>query len=89
MSLHGLLMAIPGMTLGLPMLFATAVILVIRAVGIPAFSISFTMVAPQRVQLPHVATRIAAWMPSILSCSTISRPIFLASFKIVRFPVVT
>ena len=71
------------------MLLATAVMLVISAVGMPDFSISLTIVAPQRVQLPHVATRIAAWMPSILSCSTISRPIFLASFKIVRLPVVT
>ena len=60
----------------------------IWAAGIPAFSICFTIVAPQRVQVPHVLVRITPSTPAFFSTAPISRPILVASATEVEFPVV-
>ena len=44
----------------------------IWAAGIPAFSNCLTIVAPQRVQVPHVEVRIAACTPAASRSSAIS-----------------
>ena len=49
-------------------------------IGIPYLSISFTIVAPQRVQVPQVEVRIAASTPASLSSLPISEP------KVIEFP---
>lgn len=56
--------------------------------GIPALSICFTIVAPQRVQVPQVLVSITPLTPSVRSISAISRPILVASATEVEFPVV-
>jgi hypothetical protein len=43
-------------------------------VGRPARSSSLTIVAPQRVQVPHVLVRITACTPSFTSRAAISLP---------------
>lgn len=57
-----------------PVISAKGGIAVIRATGMPPRSISLAIVAPQRVQVPQVETRIT---PSTLDClrsSAISSP---------------
>jgi len=56
--------------------------------GIPALSISFTIVAPQRVQVPQVDVKITAPTPSALSLLTKSSPKPLAFPTDVPVPVV-
>lgn len=56
--------------------------------GIPAFSSCFTIVAPQRVQVPHVLVKTAACTPASSRSLAISRPNFAASATEVEFPVV-
>ena len=46
-------------TLEAPVVSARLNIAVIIATGIPSFSISFAIEAPQRLHVPQVATRIA------------------------------
>ncbi len=58
------------------------------AAGIPAFSNSLTIVAPQRVQVPQVEVMITASTPSALSWRTISAPMRVASATEVELPVV-
>lgn len=43
-------------------------------IGIPAASIRFTIVAPQRVQVPQVEVRMAPWIFSLFSSSAIASP---------------
>ncbi len=47
--------------------------------GRPAFSISFTIAAPQRVQVPHVEVRITASTPASFKSAAIAAP-YLAAF---------
>ncbi len=51
-------------------------------------SISFTIVAPQRVQVPQVEVRMTAVTPSATSLLTISAPNLLALATAVPFPTV-
>jgi hypothetical protein len=64
-----------------PTIFATDGIEQMCAVGMPALSSSFVSAAPQRVLVPHVEVRIAAWTPWAFSSAAISRPI-LFTFSI-------
>ena len=54
----------------------------------PALSNTFTMVAPQRVQVPHVEPRTIALTQSSLRRGTISVAIRLASASVVPVPTV-
>ncbi|XAM36485.1 hypothetical protein TPHSE_07600 [Terrisporobacter petrolearius] len=56
--------------------------------GIPALSISFTIVAPQRVQVPHVEVKITALTPSATNSLAISPAYFLAFATAVPLPTV-
>lgn len=56
--------------------------------GIPTLSISFTMVAPQRVQVPHVDVSITAPTPSSTSFLPNSSPNPFALPTDVPVPVV-
>lgn len=56
--------------------------------GIPTRSISFTIVAPQRVQVPQVEVRITAPIPSSFSFPTKSSPNAFALPVAVPVPVV-
>ncbi len=56
--------------------------------GMPVFSISFTIVAPQRVQVPQVEVRITACTPSAMSSLPIASAYFLALATAVPFPTV-
>ena len=87
-SLQGLLIVIPGTMRLLPVTWAIGGKAVIWTMGMPALSISFTIVAPQRVQLPHVLTKIAPSTCSAWRTWAISRPMRWASFRKVRLPVV-
>ncbi|SDK14268.1 hypothetical protein SAMN05660472_00858 [Natronincola ferrireducens] len=71
-----------------PTVFATGIKLAICTIVKPAFSISFTIVAPQRVQVPHVEVRITASTPANLKSSAISLPILAASAWVVPVPTV-
>lgn len=77
-----------GTILLAPTVFATGTKLHSITTGKPAFSNSFTIVAPQRVQVPQVDTiRIAS---TLSSCSRgiISFAILLASPSVVPVPTV-
>jgi len=54
----------------------------------PALSISLTIVAPQRVQVPQVEVRMTACTPSATSLFAISWPNFLALATEVALPTV-
>lgn len=56
--------------------------------GIPTRSISFTIVAPQRVQVPQVLVRMTAWTPSLTNSWAISAAKDLALATEVPFPTV-
>ena len=56
--------------------------------GIPARSISFTIVAPQRVQVPQVEVNITAFTPSFLSVSANSTAKAAEDLTAVPLPVV-
>ena len=58
-------------------------------VGMPARSSSLTIVAPQRLQVPQVAVKMTARIPSRLSSSASSRPNFCARSSGAALPVVT
>ena len=49
---------------------------------------AFTIVAPQRVQVPQVDVRIAACTPAASRSAVISLPILVASATEVELPVV-
>ena len=57
-----------------PICLDTIVIEVMWAVGMPTLSISFTIAAPLRVQVPQLETRKAASIPSAFISAPISRP---------------
>lgn len=56
--------------------------------GIPLLSISFTIVAPQRVQVPHVEVRITPSTPAATSSFVNSAANAFEFFTEVPFPVV-
>ena len=60
----------------------------ICATGMLARSSSFAIVAPQRLQLPQVATSKTASTPVSLSSAVISSPIFRAAVTAMPFPAV-
>lgn len=61
---------------------------VITTLGIPALSISFEIVATQRVQVPHVEVRITAVTPFAFNVSAILLPITLLFSTFVPTPQV-
>lgn len=71
-----------------PTVFATGIRLHICTIGNPAFSTSFTIVAPQRVQVPHVETIITPSTPSSFRYGMISFAILSASACVVPVPTV-
>ena len=81
-------MEIVGTILFDPTVVATGMRLHICTIGNPAFSISLTIVAPQRVQVPHVEVIITPSTLSSLSFSTISLAIRAASAWVVPVPTV-
>ena len=64
------------------------VIVAMCTTAIPNLSISFKIVAPQRVQVPHVEVRITPSTPSFFSSSPISFPNLMAFPTDVPVPVV-
>ena len=67
-------METPGTTLFAPKDMEIGVTEHRCTIGIPAASICFTIVAPQRVQVPHVDVSIAPCIFSRFSSSAIASP---------------
>ena len=84
----GWVMARPGTTRFMPNCSAISLNVVIRAVGIPAFSISLLITAPQRVPVPHVDVKMAADTPCFFKSCAMLSPIFLAVSTGIDSPVV-
>ena len=61
---------------------------ILYTTGIPALSISFTIVAPQRVQVPQVEVRITASTPSAFNFCEYSAANAFADATDVPFPTV-
>ena len=72
-----------------PIVCAVGTRVVIRTVGIPAFSISFVSTAPQRVPVPQVEVRMTPEIPCVFSSCAMPWPILLAFAMVVATPVVT
>lgn len=81
-------MEIVGTILFDPTVSATGTRLHSWTIGMPALSISFTIVAPQRVQVPQVETMSTPSTLSSFSFSSISFPIRAASACVVPVPTV-
>ncbi|PWJ49245.1 hypothetical protein SAMN05216529_108176 [Faecalicatena contorta] len=81
-------MAIAGTILFAPTVIEIGVTVQICTTGSPALSTSFTIVAPQRVQVPHVEVRITASTPSFFSFAAISAAKAFAEATDVPFPTV-
>jgi CRISPR type III-A-associated RAMP protein Csm5 len=64
------------------------VIVAMCTIGMPYFSISFTIVAPQRVQVPQVEVRMTPSTPASFSSLPISAPNLIAFPTAVPVPVV-
>ena len=71
-----------------PTVMEIGVTVQICTTGIPALSISFTIVAPQRVQVPQVEVRMTASTPSARSFLENSAAKAFAEATAVPFPVV-
>jgi len=65
------------------------VIVAIWTIGMPYLSISLTIVAPQRVQVPQVLVRTTASTPAAFNCAPISTPNLTELATAVPVPVVT
>lgn len=78
----------PRTTLGAPVVSASEYIADIIATGIPAFSISLATVAPQRLQVPQVATKRAPDTFASDNSAAIPAPIFFESTMAVPTPLV-
>ena len=81
-------MAIAGIILFAPTVSDIGVTVHICTTGSPARSISLTIVAPQRVQVPQVDVRRIASTPSAINLLAISSANFLAEATAVPLPVV-
>ena len=79
-------MRAPLTTRGAPVVSARLNSAVITATGIPAFSMRLAIVAPQRLQVPQVATSSAPSISSDLRYSAISSPIRMESLTCVPTP---
>ena len=84
----GCVMAIPGTILEAPTMSAVGTRVVMIVVGIPAFSISWLITAPQRVPVPQVAVSMAAETSSRISSAAMPLPILRAVSIVVATPVV-
>lgn len=80
--------AIAGTILFAPTVIEIGVTVQICTTGIPALSISFTIVAPQRVQVPQVEVRITASTPSAFNFCEYSAANAFADATDVPFPTV-
>lgn len=69
-----------------PTIWATEGIGQMCAVGMPALSSSFVSAAPQRVLVPHVEVRIAAWTPPDFSSAAMALPILFACSMMLAQP---
>lgn len=81
-------MATVGRILLAPIVREIGTIVHICTTGRPYLSISLTIVAPQRVQVPQVEVRMTAFTPSASSCLPISVPKTSALPTEVPVPVV-
>lgn len=72
----------------LPTVWAMGTIEQAWTTGSPSLSISLTIVAPQRVQVPHVEVRITAWTPSATNLLAMALPKTLALATEVALPTV-
>ncbi len=81
-------MAIAGTILFAPTVIEIGVTVHTWTTGMPALSISFTIVAPQRVQVPQVEVRITASTPASFSLGAYSSANFFAEATAVPFPTV-
>lgn len=77
-----------GMILLAPTVWEIVMMEQMWATGIPERSISFAIVAPQRVQVPHVDVRMTAETPSLTRSTEISFANFWALSTEVPFPTV-
>ncbi len=78
----------PGIIRFAPIVFEMGTTVAIWTTGIPYFSIPFTIVAPQRVQVPHVLTRITPSTCSSTNFFPMESPNFAAELVAVPVPVV-
>jgi hypothetical protein len=67
-------MANPLSARGVPTVFTMSDTAAICTVGMPAFSSSFVIVAPQRVLVPQVEVKMAASTPRLSNSTAISLP---------------
>jgi hypothetical protein len=81
-------MAMAGIILFAPTVFEIGTMLQMWTTGMPALSISFAIVAPQRVQEPQVELMMTAITPSRTRSLTISWANCLALATEVPFPTV-
>ena len=81
-------MEIVGTILFAPTVFDIGIRFAICTMVTPAFSISLFIVAPQRVQVPHVDVRMTAPTFASRSSAAISLPILAASPWVVPVPTV-
>jgi len=81
-------MAIVGTILLAPTDFEIVVIVAMCTMGIPYLSISFTMVAPQRVHVPQVDVSITPSTPACFNSAPISFPNLTEFVTDVPVPVV-
>lgn len=81
-------MATVGTILFAPTVSDIGVTVHICTAGMPARSISFTIVAPQRVQVPHVEVSITASTPSAFSLAANSAAYALDAATEVPLPTV-
>jgi len=81
-------MATVGTILLAPTDSEIVVMVAMWTMGIPYLSISFTIVAPQRVQVPQVLVRITPSTPAAFSSAPICSPNSLALLTEVPVPVV-
>lgn len=81
-------MAMAGTMRFAPTVLDMGTILQMWTAGIPALSISLAIVAPQRVQVPHVEVMMTAWTPSLTRSFAISSANRRAFATDVPFPTV-
>ena len=81
-------MAIAGTILFAPTVIEMGVTVHICTTGMPALSISFTIVAPQRVQVPQVEVMMTAFTPACRSFCAYSAANFFALATDVPLPTV-
>jgi len=81
-------MATAGTILLAPTVLEIGTMLQMCTVKIPALSISFAIVAPQRVQVPQVELMMTASTPSLVRSFAISRANFTAFATEVPLPTV-